>query len=452
MQLPTAFIQKYTELLGEEAPAFLAAFEEQPTRGFRVNPLKGGQTPTAHTLKEPVQYCSFGYYGAVDGKTLDHQSGLIYSQEPSAMYVGEVAHPQPQDRVLDLCAAPGGKTTHLASFMAQGGLLVSNEINRKRAEILAENVERFGLQNTVVTNESPDSLEKYFPEFFNVIVVDAPCSGEGMFRKDHEAVQYWTPDYPASCANRQKKILQSALKMLRPGGRLIYSTCTFAPEEDEQNMAWLLQNYPDMQMVPIKKFPGMQDGRPEWADGNPQLKAALRLFPHQVRGEGHFIAQLQKADGQMQVKAPKPQKTNLNRQQKQDWHKVEGQILKTPIPESRLLVFGDYLYAMPANLPQLANLQVVRPGVNLGRYKKNRFEPGLPLALANQPEAFVAPVQLTQAQWENYVHGDTFTVSEVSNGWHVLVCRGLTVGFGKVVNGTVKNFYPKKLRFAVRNK
>jgi len=449
MQLPKGFIEKYTQLLKDEAPAFFQALNEEPTRGFRVNPLKSSSQPTEHATNDPVSYCQFGYYGTVSGKTIDHQSGLIYSQEPSAMYVGEVAHPKPGDRVLDLCAAPGGKTTHLASYMNQEGLLVSNEINRKRAGILAENVERFGLQNTIMTNESPDSLEKHFPEFFDVVVVDAPCSGEGMFRKDHEAVQYWTPEYPLSCANRQKKILKSALAMLKPGGRLIYSTCTFAPEEDEQNMAWLLQEYADLQLLPIKKYPGMADGRPEWADGNSELTKALRIFPHQMRGEGHFIAQLQKQITDVKTKELKPQKSNVNKLQRQDWHKVADQLLSITIEDSRLLAFGEHLYAMPTDLPDLTKLQVIRPGVNLGVFKKNRFEPALPLALAFQAKDFQEPVPITEEQWIDYVHGDTFSISDVTNGWHALTCHELTVGFGKVVNGVVKNFYPKKLRFSI---
>lgn len=451
MQLPEAFIKKYSKLLGEEAPAFLQSFDEEATRGFRVNPLKAQTKPLDHSIEDAIPYCPFGYYGSVSGKTLDHQSGLIYSQEPSAMYVGEVAHPQPGDKVLDLCAAPGGKTTHLASYMNQSGLLVSNEINRKRAGILAENVERFGLQNTIVTNESPDTLEKHFPEYFDVVVVDAPCSGEGMFRKDHEAVQYWTPEYPLSCANRQKKILQSALKMLKPGGRLVYSTCTFAPEEDEQNIAWLLQTYSDLWVLPIKKYPGMDDGRPEWADNNPELAKTSRIFPHKMRGEGHFIAQLQKQPSESTVKDLKPQKSNVSKAQKQDWHKVADKLLVNPIEDARLLAFGNYLYAMPGNLPDLTKLQVIRPGVNLGVFKKNRFEPSLPLALSFKPTDFQKPVLITQEQWQNYVHGDTFSVVDVENGWHVLISHELTVGFGKVVNGVVKNFYPKKLRFEIKN-
>lgn len=264
MQLPEEFIEKYRRLLGEEAPAFLASFDQPSQSGFRVNPLKAAPQDTIDRATGRVPYVPTGYYGTVDGKSLDHVAGAIYSQEPSAMYVGEVVDPQPGERVLDLCAAPGGKTTHLVAKMGDTGLLVANEIFRKRAKVLAENLERWGTRSTVVMNESPAELEDQFPRFFDRILVDAPCSGEGMFRKEPAGIEYWNPDYPAECANRQRKILASALKMLKPGGILVYSTCTFAPEEDEQNLAWLLATYPELKTVPIKKYPGMDDGRPEW--------------------------------------------------------------------------------------------------------------------------------------------------------------------------------------------
>ena len=291
MQLPSAFKTKYQQLLGSGASAFLAALNEQSFSGFRVNPLKDGlPQETISQAKGKVPYVPTGYYGQVNGKSLDHVTGWVYSQEPSAMYVGEVVNPQPGERVLDLCAAPGGKSTHLISLMRDQGLLVANEIFRKRALILAENLERWGTRNTVVMNESPEKLEKQFPKFFDRILIDAPCSGEGMFRKEPAGIEYWNSDYPAECANRQRKIIASAIRMLKPGGTLVYSTCTFAPEEDEQNASWILKNYPAMQMEEIKAYPGMDHGRPEWADGNPELAKTIRLFPHHIKGEGHFIA------------------------------------------------------------------------------------------------------------------------------------------------------------------
>lgn len=457
MKLPTAFISKYQRLLGDEAPAFLAALDQQPTSGFRVNPAKAAPTATLKNAQGRVAYVPNGYRGPVDGKSLDHVAGAIYSQEPSAMYVGEVVDPQPGERVLDLCAAPGGKTTHLVAKMADRGLLVANEIFRKRALVLAENLERWGTTSTVVTNESPADLEKQFPQFFDRILVDAPCSGEGMFRKEPAGIEYWTPDYPAECANRQRKILASALKMLKPGGTLVYSTCTFAPEEDEQNAAWLLANYPGLTIVPIKKYPGMDAGRPEWADGNPNLARAVRLFPHHLEGEGHFIAKFQlggtvpadgtSSRGKKRRKRKGKQSNGLTKEDQQlfaafcQWFMPDYQ-------PTQLLTYGDQLYDLPAGLSSVEGLTVLRPGLHLGTFKKRRFEPALALALAISPAQTNRQIELTPEQWRSYVHGDVVPgPTDLPNGWYLLTCQGFAVGFGKLVNGTVKNFYPKGLRF-----
>lgn len=458
MKLPDAFINKYQHLLGDEAPAFLTSFDQPATGGFRVNPAKAAPTATLDRATGKVEYVPTGYQGAVDGKSLDHVAGAIYSQEPSAMYVGEVVAPQPGERVLDLCAAPGGKTTHLVAKMKDQGLLVANEIFRKRALVLAENLERWGTAQTVVTNESPADLEKQFPQFFDRILVDAPCSGEGMFRKEPAGMEYWTPDYPAECANRQRKILASALKMLKPGGTLVYSTCTFAPEEDEQNAAWLLATYPGLTMVPIKKYPGMDDGRPEWADGNPDLAKAVRLFPHHIAGEGHFIAKFQLAatgSGSVISGQAKKKKKHRKGHQQDGVTKEQRQLFSDfcqwfmpDYQPHQLLTYGDQLYDMPAEISSVEGLTALRPGLHLGTFKKRRFEPALALALAIDPAVTTRRIDLSTEQWRSYVHGDVLSgPAELSNGWYLLTCQGFNVGFGKLVNGTVKNFYPKGLRF-----
>ena len=458
MILPDAFINKYQRLLGDEAPAFLAFFDQPSTGGFRVNPAKAAPTATLERAVGKVEYVPTGYRGPVDGKSLDHVAGAIYSQEPSAMYVGEVVAPQPGERVLDLCAAPGGKTTHLVAKMKDQGLLVANEIFRKRALVLAENLERWGTAQTVVTNESPADLEKHFPQFFDRILVDAPCSGEGMFRKEPAGIEYWTPDYPAECANRQRKILASALRMLKPGGTLVYSTCTFAPEEDEQNAAWLLATYPGLTMVPIKKYPGMDDGRPEWADGNPDLAKAVRLFPHHIAGEGHFIAKFQLAatgsepavSGQAKKKKKhrkSHQQDGVTKEQRQFFSDFCQWFMPDYQPH-QLLTYGDQLYDLPAEMSSVEGLTALRPGLHLGTFKKRRFEPALALALAIDPAVTTRRIDLSTEQWRSYVHGNVLSGSaELSNGWYLLTCQGFNVGFGKLVNGTVKNFYPKGLRF-----
>ena len=245
-ELPEGFEEKYRQLLGDEADAFIESFDKPVVKAFRQNPLKANMDLYDTESDGKVPWGKWGNYGAVKGHSVDHTTGVIYSLEPSAQLVGELARPKPGERVLDLAAAPGGKTTHLASFMEQKGLLVSNEIFRKRAAILSENVERFGVQNAIVTNHSPQELSPKFPQYFDKIVLDAPCSGEGMFRKDPAAIKYWHEHYPEENATRQREILEEAVKMLKPGGQFVYSTCTFAPEEDERIIAWLSSDRPDL--------------------------------------------------------------------------------------------------------------------------------------------------------------------------------------------------------------
>ncbi|MEJ6400603.1 RsmF rRNA methyltransferase first C-terminal domain-containing protein [Nicoliella lavandulae] len=448
MKLPDQFIAKYQRLMGSQAAAFFASFDNPVNYAFRINPLKQN-VPENIDLSKPVPYCQWGYYGKVNGKSVNHQSGAIYSQEPSAMYVGEVAAPKAGMKVLDLCAAPGGKSTHLASFLNNTGFLVSNEINHKRAKVLVENIERFGPQNTLILNEDPATIRKHFPGYFDQVVVDAPCSGEGMFHKDPDAMQYWNDEYPAECATRQHEILLDAIRTLKPGGELIYSTCTFAPEEDEQVIAWLLDNYP-FEMVPIKKYDGMVDAKPEWANHNPELKKAVRLFPHLFKGEGHFIAKLRLTQAIDEPRKIKFERGNLNREQKQLW----ADFMQSSISDLQyhdLIVFGDQLYTLNAETPQLKGLKVMRPGLLLGTFKKKRFEPSYGLALALRPDAVKKKIVIDHDQWAQYVHGDTIKLvpsdANLAKGWYQLICEGRPIGFGKYVNGTIKNFFPKGLRF-----
>jgi len=449
VNLPADFITKYQRLLGDEAADFFASFDQPSTSGYRINPSHRN-LPGDVTTAESVPYEPWGHFGSVKGRSLMHQSGAVYSQEPSAMFVGATAAPQPGDKVLDLCAAPGGKTTHLASYLQGQGLLVTNEINRKRVKVLAENVERFGIRSAVILNESPDRLSPIFPDFFDKVLVDAPCSGEGMFRKDPDAMQYWSLDYVQECADRQREIMTEAIKMVKPGGQLIYSTCTFAPEEDEQMMAWVLKTFPDFHLAPITKVGGVSDARPDWADGNPELANAARLFPQRMAGEGHFVAKLVRDEGP----ATSPRgAANLGQRLTSDqqglWRDFAKQVLGQQ-PFSDLVTVKDQLFAVPAGLPDLKRLHVFRPGLHLGTFKKNRFEPAYALALASADWDVQRSLAITDDQWRAWVHGETFTLDEApTKGWYRLTAADQPVGFGKVVGQTVKNFFPKGLRFMV---
>ncbi|HEM3717070.1 TPA: RsmF rRNA methyltransferase first C-terminal domain-containing protein [Streptococcus suis] len=433
MQLPQDFIDKYTDLLGQEAQAFFESFDEPAISGFRTNPLKEGQI----AFDNPIPDMPWSYYGKVSGKSPEHVTGLVYSQEPAAQVVGQVASPEKGMKVLDLAAAPGGKSTHLLSYLDNTGLLVSNEISSKRAKILAENIERFGARNVVVTNESADRLAKVFPAYFNMIVLDAPCSGEGMFRKDPDAIQYWSKDYPAQCASLQREILEAALTMLAPDGQLIYSTCTWSSEENEEIVTWLLENY-DLELIDIPKINGMVEGI--------GYSQTARMYPHHFSGEGQFVAKFRFL-GEAKQKKLKPGKSNLNREQQTLWKEFEQNNLKVSLI-GLLQVFGDNLYLLPDGLPDLSKVKIARNGLHLGTFKKKRFEPSFALGLALHSTEVKNRVDISLDDFPAYVAGQTVAVSkDLPNGWYQVAVQGNGLGFAKIVSGTLKNAFPKGLRF-----
>lgn len=432
--LPKAFSEKYRDLLGEDASAFLATFEEPAISGFRVNPLKKAQK----SFDQPIPQTPWGYYGKVSGKSIEHVTGLVYSQEPAAQMVGQVAQPSLGMKVLDLAAAPGGKSTHLLSYLQNTGFLVSNEISSKRSQILAENIERFGARNVVVLNETPEKLSQVFPSYFDMIVFDGPCSGEGMFRKDPAATQYWSADYPAACASLQKSILQQAMAMLVVGGELIYSTCTWSPEENEAVVDWLLAEYDYLELVEVPKLNGMVAGinQPETA----------RMYPHQFKGEGQFVAHLRDRRAKEEVKL-RPAKSNLTKAQLSYWQEFARNHLKVEL-EGILQVFGEQLYLLPEGLPDLSKVKITRNGLHLGTFKKNRFEPSFALGLALTADEVKQSVSLASEDFPAYVAGQTINLPEpLPTGWYQLLVEGNGLGFVKVVRSVIKNYYPKGLRF-----
>ena len=433
MILKKDFIEKYTRLLAAEAPAFFETFEKEPVSAFRTNPLKEAQ----QDFMDKIPNMPWSYYGKVSGKSPEHVSGLVYSQEPAAQIVGQVASPQKGMKVLDLAAAPGGKSTHLLSYLENTGLLVSNEISSKRAKILVENIERFGARNVVVTNESAERLAKVFSAYFDMIVLDAPCSGEGMFRKDPAAIDYWDASYPAQCAQLQREILVSAMDMLAPAGQLIYSTCTWSPEENEEIVSWLLENY-DLELVPIDKINGMVDGI-----GYPET---ARMYPQHFKGEGQFVAKFRSL-AESSRKTIKPRKTNLNREQSQLWQDFCKENLQTSF-DGFLQVFGDQLYLLPHGLPDLSTLRIARNGLHLGTFKKKRFEPSFALGLTLTSNEVVRRVEISEADFIQYAAGNTVSVPlDLPNGWYQVAIKGNGLGFAKVVSGVLKNNFPKGLRF-----
>lgn len=433
MRFPTGFEEKYQRLLGKEAASFFSTFDQEPISAFRTNPLKEGRV----TFSNPIPGTKWGYYGKVSGKSPEHVTGLIYSQEPAAQMVAQVAHPHEGMRVLDLAAAPGGKSTHLLSYLNNTGLLVSNEINNKRSKILVENIERFGARNVLVTNESAERLAKVFSSFFDLIVLDAPCSGEGMFRKQPDAMDYWSLDYPAQCATLQREILEDAVKMLANGGELVYSTCTWAPEENEEIVAWLLDEFP-LELVDIPKLNGMTPGI--------DYPEAARMYPHHFKGEGQFVAKFRFV-GEHKLPKLKPARSNLTADQRSLWQIFQKEHLKVEL-KGDLQTFGDQLYLLPLGLPDLSKVKIARNGLHLGTFKKKRFEPSFALGLALQPSEVRNKLELSQQDFEVYVGGETLQIKEsLPNGWYQLIIHGNGLGFAKLANQTLKNYFPKGLRF-----
>lgn len=484
--LPQEFEKRMKDMLGEDYEEFLKGFEKPRFYGLRRNPLKIEEKEFLEKLpylKRKIPWCDTGYYYENDkqpGKHPFHEAGLYYIQEPSAMSAAEYLPVKEGERVLDLCAAPGGKTTQLAGKMGQRGLLVSNEIHPARAKILSENVERMGIKNTIVTNETPVKLAKHFPEYFDKILVDAPCSGEGMFRKNEEALSEWSKDNVILCANRQDEILQDVVKMLRPGGLLCYSTCTFAPAENEECVERFLDQYEEFSLLPTEKKEGMEEGNPDWTKKKKEeICKTIRLWPHRLDGEGHFIALYQKKgvteirteeedseeDRREEAVIPKKGREEYRpgkKRKAEEKGNVKDRLLKIkevkPLEEflkenlrielpDRILLFGDQVYLLPEEAPSLTGLKVLRPGLHLGTLKKNRFEPSHALALSLKPEevCFSYDMESEGKEIREYLLGQTLS-HEGEKGWYLMTTEGYSIGWGKLAGGIIKNHYPKGLR------
>ena len=299
-QLPSAFLARMKDMLGEEYSAFLDSYDSPRKFGLRVNTLKLSAQEFAETAPfqlAPIPWVPNGFFYGKEDRPSRHPfypAGLYYLQEPSAMAPASRLDITPGEYVLDLCAAPGGKATELAARLQGKGLLVANEISASRAKALLRNLELSGVTNSLVTNETPKRLAGYFPEFFHKVLVDAPCSGEGMFRKDPEVAKTWNEERPDYFGKLQQEIIQHAISMLKPGGLLMYSTCTFSPVENEGLISYVLEQFPEMELLDMEDYPGFTPGNPQWGNGDTRLLKTRRIFPHHMDGEGHFLALLRK--------------------------------------------------------------------------------------------------------------------------------------------------------------
>lgn len=433
--LPEQFLKRMQERLGDSYPAFLASYDRPPYRGLRVNTLKlstdefAGIAPPSFRLGDKIS--DFGFY--TEGERLGadpyHFAGLYYLQEPSAMTVGELTADCKKGRVLDLCAAPGGKTTLVAAQMAGEGILIANEIDRTRAKILSENVERTGIKNCAVVSAFPDALTSRFREYFDLILVDAPCSGEGMFKKEENAVPEWSVENVRMCAARQKKILSAAAKMLCGGGRIVYSTCTFSEEEDE----WQIEEF-------LRENPGFV------------LKEQRKLYPHAFRGEGHYAAVLEKSStscspichGGGGINGIRPFPIHRNAAAERGWKEFCADFFGETLDGDVHTLADGRMYLVPCGMPDLAGEYLLRLGVQLGEWDGKRFKPAHALVMAYGSKA-KRQIILDRVQAKAYLRGETLAF-EGENGWAAVMVDGFPLGLGKIVSGAVKNHYPKPLR------
>lgn len=536
--LPEAFRIRMRDLLTEsEYAAFLSCYGQRRFYSLRINPLKADREQGLRLFEQvnlqPVPWEPDGFYYPEDfrpGRLPLHEAGMYYIQEASAMLPAVLCDAKPGDRVLDLCAAPGGKSTKLAACLQGKGILVANEIHPERAKVLSSNLERMGVRNALVTNETPQSLASRFPLFFDRIVVDAPCSGEGMFRKEEEALIHWSPENIRMCAERQLEILEEASSMLRAGGRLVYSTCTFSPEENEGVIFRFLMGHPDFSLVSVPNLPGIRAeewglscGRPDWLSkagidaasfGSAGLERAeelggtIRLWPHLLKGEGHFAAVLRKDDpqstggvrqaaalavtagsadgrGDMRIQTSRAGNEKVRKRKEKSKGKKQGRgnrqdgesslremqrmwetfcsenLLSSNDPQAshavtdfgveNLCMFGNALFCLPGPAAGMSmdGLRVLRAGLHLGTVNRGRFEPShaLAMALGRDEVCRFAEFGGDSPRAYAWIRGESVSVNEeCGKGWTLVFIDGCSIGWGKVNGGILKNHYPKGLR------
>ncbi|SCY44906.1 16S rRNA C967 or C1407 C5-methylase, RsmB/RsmF family [Lachnospiraceae bacterium XBB2008] len=443
--LPEEYLARMSELLKDEYEDFLSSYSNERTYGLRINPLKvdlNDEDKIKVILTQPgcnidpedhVTWCDEGYYYNEDscpGRSPYHEAGAYYIQEPSAMAVTSLLDPQPGERICDLCAAPGGKTTHIAGRMRGRGVLVANEYVPDRAGILSQNVERMGVSNCLVTCMHPADLSQHFMGYFDKVCVDAPCSGEGMFRKDHDACLEWSSDNVDMCAARQFEILDAASDMVTSGGVIVYSTCTFEPDENERVIETFLKCHP------------------EWT-----LEESKRIWPHRMRGEGHFAAKLIKT-GMSDKSARNEDLKNKNRQLYNEVARFLHTELGFEISDNRIIYENkDHIYMLPDGISEqmLRGLRVIRPGIELVTRHKDRFEPAHSLAMSLRPDEVQNVCDLTYDNAVRYLMGETVNVNDngcnsISGPWTLMTINGISFSWGKKVGETIKNHYPKGLR------
>ena len=450
MQLPELFIENMRKILGPELKAYLESYEKPRFMGLRVNVSKISveefeRINPFRSLRK-VPWIENGYYYTEEDTPTKHPyyyAGLYYIQEPSAMTPAHVLPVEKGDRVLDLCAAPGGKATELAAKLSHTGLLVANDASASRTKALLKNLEVFGMPNIFITSEMGDRLDRYFHEFFDKILIDAPCSGEGMFRKQSHMIAAWERQGPEVFAKIQREILDQAAALLKPGGMMLYSTCTFSELENEGSVDAFLKKHPDFHLAEIPWYEGFCPGKPELIGSTFPLDKCVRLFPHRIDGEGHFLALLQK-DGvqggsELAGKLPAgklpPELTEFLKD------------VRMPLDQSRIQIKDTKVFWMPEGIGKCPGLRFLRSGLYMGELLKKRFEPSQAFAMVLKKEEYASVIDLPVLDERilRYLKGETIEVEDKecarSEGWQLVCVDGYPLGWGKLIRGTLRNKY-----------
>lgn len=440
MELPINFKERMKEFLGHAYSDYEESLSKPTFHGLRFNDKKVDRESFLERMPislEPVLWAQNGFYYNQELQPAKHpyyHGGLFYIQEPSAMAPVSLFDIQKGDKVLDLCGAPGGKSTQIGALLGSEGLLVSNDISPSRAKAIVKNIELFGIKNSLVLSEEPKRLENYFVEFFDKILVDAPCSGEGMFRKDPSMIKNWEREGVLHYVEIQKQILPCAARMLAPGGKLMYSTCTFSLEENENIIKWFLESNPEFEVMELKKYEGFEDGMLG-------LKEAKRLMPHKLKGEGHFMALLYKKDGK-----GKPSKDFAfsvpSEGQIKTYLEFEKIFLNIELDRKQMFLSGDKLYLLPYNVPEIKGLRALRTGWCLGEMKKNRFEPSQAFAsgLKKIEVKNVIDFSVKDQNVVRYLKGESLDV-EAKEGYQLICVDGFSLGWAKKSGNILKNKY-----------
>lgn len=442
VNLPKEYTDAMKELLGNEFDAYMESFNDKRIYGLRVNNLK---ISTEDFLKitpfklTPIPWIHNGFFYEEDEKPAKHPyyfAGLYYLQEPSAMTPANLLPVAEGDFILDMCAAPGGKSTELAAKLNGTGLLVSNDVSASRAKALLKNIELFGVRNVMITSEDTAKLCSVYREFFDKILIDAPCSGEGMFRKDNKLIKAWEKNGPAFYGAIQREIIVDGADMLKPGGYMMYSTCTFSKYEDEETIAYLLEKRPDMEVVKASDYEGFCHG----FDG---MENCIRIFPHKMQGEGHFLTLLHKK-GELEERVCVPSEEKKIKLAVELTAFLE--LVSMSVDVSRIQMVDERAYLLPEGLKNYQRLHILRGGLLLGEVKKNRFEPSQALAMALKKEEFAQTIDFScdDINVMKYLKGETLEIGEDSGakqGWNLICVDGFPLGWGKLTGSMLKNKY-----------